>query len=66
MVTSKAKRTPEERKQLHAALARRPGVVEKIAEATAEYKKGVSAGGLRRAPAPKRNDPARPRRAFRE
>ena len=59
MVTSKTKRTPDERKKLHAALARRPGITEKIAEATAEYKKAVSSGGLRRTPAPKRNGPAR-------
>ena len=59
MVASKTKRTPDERKQLHTAFARRPGVAEKIAEATAEYKKAVAAGGLRRTPAPKRNGPAR-------
>jgi hypothetical protein len=46
MVAGKTKRTPEERRKLHAALARRPGVTEKIAEATAEYKKAVAAGGL--------------------
>jgi len=38
MVTSKIKRTAEERRKLHATLARRPGITEKIAEATAEYK----------------------------
>jgi hypothetical protein len=61
MVAGKTKRTPEERKKLHAALARRPGVTEKIAEATAEYKKAVAAGGLRRTPAPKRNPTGRSR-----
>lgn len=59
MVAGKTKRTPDERKQLHGALARRSGVTEKIAEATAEYKKAVAAGGLRRTPPAKRNGPTR-------
>jgi hypothetical protein len=61
VVAGKTKRTPEERKKLHTALARRPGVSEKVAEATAEYKKAVAAGGLRRSPASSGNGPTRKR-----
>jgi hypothetical protein len=52
MVADKTERTAHERRRLHAALARRPMVAEKIAEATAEYKKAAAGGGLRRSPAP--------------
>jgi hypothetical protein len=47
--------TPEERKRWHAELAKRPGLHERIAEATAEYKKLKANGGLRRLAAAKSN-----------
>lgn len=42
MVTERTKLTWEERKKLHAQLARGPHVVEKVAEAKADYQKMVA------------------------
>ena len=48
MVTERTKLTWEERKKLHAKLARGPHVVEKVAEARADYEKARASGELRR------------------
>ncbi len=42
MVTERTKLTPEERKKLHTKLARGPHVVEKVAEAKADYEKAIA------------------------
>lgn len=55
MVTQRTKLTPEERKQLHAELARGPEVVQQVAEAKADYEKARGNGELHRTGSSQRN-----------